>query len=56
MIGRIFTGTVGDRTVNNEALDQQIDDLDEAIIIGYIKSLEKFGPTAATTFSDPFTD
>tara|TARA_Y100001951_G_C11231915_1_gene235149 strand:- start:94 stop:936 length:843 start_codon:yes stop_codon:yes gene_type:complete len=56
MIGRIFTGTVGDRTVNNEALDQQIDELDEAIIIGYIKSLEKFGPAAATTFSDPFTD
>ena len=56
MVGRIFTQSPDGDILNNAALQKTIDELDEATIIGYIKSLESFGRTAAIKLGDPFTD
>lgn len=56
MMGRVFTGTLGNSEVTDEELYKKIEALDESIIIGYIKGLQLYGQTATTALNPPFTD
>jgi len=55
LLGRAFTKTTGDTTITEKEVQQRINDLDEELIIGYIKALDLFGTTSTLALSDPFT-